>query len=242
MKAELKEKSAPKENEERSLSKCPTKLAEMISLVNRVPYDLPMPDGNEVYRKYFQRFFYSAESTVNSNENAFLIVFRKTLEECLTNLPDDFREYLEHEASQFPFPYHDTKPDEIILLRSMLSEYLLFYNLRRDLRSFIDYFVYQRKKRQSNFSDANGGLLDGVLLDLPPASAKFVPEETKDGTKVKVVPRGLSEALDGIIGERLRYCEICKNIFWAQRKESETCSPACANKIRVQRHREKLRK
>jgi hypothetical protein len=235
MKAELKEKSAPKENEERSLSKCPAKLAEMISLVNRVPFDLPMLDGMEVYRKYFQKYFYSAELGANSNESTFLIVFRKTLEECLTNLPDDFREYLEQKDSHLPFPYHDTKPDELILLRNKFSEYMSVYTLQKDLRSFVDYFAFRRKNHGDNFD------IDRLTSELPRPLAKFITEETKDGTRVKVTPWGLSEALDGIIGERLRYCEICKNIFWAQRKESETCLPACANKLRVQRHREKLR-
>lgn len=39
--------------------------------------------------------------------------------------------------------------------------------------------------------------------------------------------------------DRIRSCEICSRIFWANRKDSETCSPDCFNTLRQRRYRER---
>lgn len=38
---------------------------------------------------------------------------------------------------------------------------------------------------------------------------------------------------------RIRQCLICEHIFWAKRKDSETCSKNCFNALRQRRHRER---
>lgn len=49
------------------------------------------------------------------------------------------------------------------------------------------------------------------------------------------------EARNTFFLDRIRSCEICSRIFWANRKDSDTCSPDCFNTLRQRRHREKNR-
>lgn len=47
----------------------------------------------------------------------------------------------------------------------------------------------------------------------------------------------LLEVVKGTDSDRIRVCEICKNVFWANRMDKETCSFSCANRLRVQNSR-----
>jgi len=44
-------------------------------------------------------------------------------------------------------------------------------------------------------------------------------------------------AITDIDPNRLLTCKICNRIFWAKRRDSKTCSPKCANTLRVRRFR-----
>ena len=47
----------------------------------------------------------------------------------------------------------------------------------------------------------------------------------------------LFNLLKGLDADRLRICEICDNIFWAKRANSESCTPRCLNTLNVRRSR-----
>lgn len=61
------------------------------------------------------------------------------------------------------------------------------------------------------------------------------------GTIVKVIPSQFFLAIDGVDADRIRACKICNAVFWAIRKDSESCSPHCYNTLRQRLHREKNR-
>lgn len=70
-------------------------------------------------------------------------------------------------------------------------------------------------------------------LSLVKVQSKIVIQDNK----INVILPEFFEIINGIDLERLRICKICSLIFWAVRKDSETCSLPCANNLRVRRHR-----
>ncbi len=203
-----------------------------------VPYDTKLVDGEEVYKKYAEKYFTPAGLSLTSKKDALLSMFANTLDECLAGLPVDFVGYIREQGLQNARHAQNAEEYQMSRLKSSVSAYFEFYRLRKDLIDFVDYFTNWRK--HGYVSIGSGGLfgLDGRAVGLPNAQAAFIKKDAKDGWRVTVEPTGLSAALDGIIGDRLRSCEICSKIFWARRKESETCSGKCSNKLRVRRHRE----
>jgi hypothetical protein len=48
---------------------------------------------------------------------------------------------------------------------------------------------------------------------------------------------GFARFIGTFDSDRLRICEICSRLFWAKRKDSETCSARCFNNLRQRNHR-----
>jgi len=62
--------------------------------------------------------------------------------------------------------------------------------------------------------------------------------EIRKGETEKSTWSSLLTAIRKIKYNRLRICEVCERIFWANNKNSETHSPQCANILRVRKHRQ----
>lgn len=54
---------------------------------------------------------------------------------------------------------------------------------------------------------------------------------------VHIINDSFGEAINGVILDRLRRCEICERVFWAENKNSKTCSPNHAANLRNRQSR-----
>jgi hypothetical protein len=223
-------------DEPRTASQRPTELGKYIDLVDLVPPKAVLQPAEDIWKRNKEKYR-SEDSFLGADSKGYLLALSQTLEDCLSGLPEDFREFIKKKGQQAAVIYQGQSDYEQIRLRRALTEYDKFRGIREDLKSFAKYFTNWRK--HGRVTGGIGGMYgaDGTLLEFPKPQAMYAQTRTVGGTLIKVVPFGLSAALDGVIGERVRSCAICDRIFWASRKESETCSPACANNLRVRRHR-----
>jgi hypothetical protein len=222
--------------EPRTASQRPTELGEHIDLVDLVPPKAVLQPAEDIWQRNKEKYR-SDDGFLGADSNGYLLALSQTLEDCLSGLPEDFREYIQKKGQQEAVIYQGQPDYEQIRLRRALTEYDKFRKIREELKSFAKYFTNWRK--HGRVTGGIGGMYgaDEALLEFPKPQALYAQTRTVDGTLINVVPSGLSAALDGVIGERVRSCEICDRIFWARRKESETCSPPCANNLRVRRWR-----
>ncbi len=220
----------------RTASQRPAELGKYIDLVDRVPPKAVLQPAEDIWKRNKEKYR-SADGFLGADSKGYLLALRQTLEDCLSGLPEDFREYIQKKGQQEAVIYQGQPDYEQIRLRRALIEYDKFREIREDLKNFAKYFTNWRK--HGCITGGTGGMYgaDGTLLEFPKPQAMYAQTDTVGGTLIKVVPSGLSAALDGVVWERVRSCAICDRIFWASRKESETCSPPCANNLRVRRHR-----
>ena len=77
---------------------------------------------------------------------------------------------------------------------------------------------------------------DDILIFLTSVNGQYELYIDKDG-KVNIGTDFFADAVQGVEAKRIRECQACSRIFWAGRITQKGCSPACANRIRVDKWR-----
>jgi hypothetical protein len=227
------------EDKSRAKYKCPENLKKFIDVVNMVPPKQNMRKMRQVLLTNHIQFYTAIERLPAPDLAIHAQNLSKILEICLKDLPEDFHRYIKKKGEQYASHYLGREDYECYFLQASLLEYEDFCQLREDLRQFTNYFTNLRKTVY--MSHGVGGMygIHGQLIELPIAHSRY--ELTMEENKIIVVPVGLSAALDGVLGDRVRSCEVCNRIFWADRKDKVTCSTKCRN-IYKQREARKRKK
>lgn len=115
-------------------------------------------------------------------------------------------------------------PTEYLSLPNVVTEFIRLYTeTRKDLMNLTAIANALNNYRKSGQEALN------LQITIPATSFVIKNNKFTWGTESpleKVITEGIEK-------DRLRICEICGRIFWAKRTESETCSPECANNLRV---------
>ncbi len=105
-------------------------------------------------------------------------------------------------------------------------------NIESDLDGF--YLNYDLPSINKDFADCYKS--PSLHWDSFPISIKTTLKRDDD-EQLQIT--GLAALIGKFDARRLRLCEICKRIFWANYKNSFTCEKNCLNALRQRRHREK---
>lgn len=226
-------------NYSRAKYQCPSELEELIRLTNLVPIGINTPYFNDEFRIEIQRL--KNETGEPSPEiSAYEFITKLT-----KHLPKEFLEHIEHEAYKRAFPFH-SEPENFRDERNFRMEFIRQYDEYCSMRDSMLWLVLRLENERHLMHDAEKrhGLKKNSLTfehfsflgwDTTPITIKTTLERDDNG---KLQITGLAALIGKFDDSRLRRCKICETrIFWAKRKESETCSPQCANILRVRRYR-----
>jgi hypothetical protein len=209
----------PQEKKSRAKYKCPPEVKPLIELVNLVPFPTKIASLT-LEQDYQTRLL--REQTGDSNAS---VTITDVLQGCLRDLPKEFHNYLKGFCNAAHLRSIDINKIDKMDVDQMFRAYMKFYNLHQET---IGYAVQLK-------NDKEGKLYSWDMLP-PRASGNILIDENG-----KNYLDGLAGIIDKIIPDRFRMCEIpsCNHIFWAENKNSLTCSEPCRNALRQRKHREK---
>lgn len=151
-------------------------------------------------------------------------------EDFLLTLPKKFVDQIKLKAlsvvNKVFSPQHEDY--EKAILSNQKWEYQIFLNTRQDVRELVNSITLARNNELS--------INEGVQL--PPLISQVKREISENGI-YNAQLSGLDEVLNGVYLDRLRFCEVCSHIFWAENKNSFTCSETCRNALRQRKYRKK---
>jgi hypothetical protein len=208
----------PKEKKSRAKYKCPDEVQDLIDKVNLVPFPINMLNL-EFEITHRTRILKEKNQDVTSQ----MVSGRETLIDCLKDLPEDFQDYIKsycYASHLFPI---DISKVSVLEAHRMTQEYIVFYQLRGET-------IYYARRLKSEKEETSYP----EVWDVFPISASGVIRKDENGNNYV---EGLAGVIHKIIPDRFRMCEICNRIFWANYKNSFTCSMPCLNALRQRRHR-----
>ncbi len=151
----------------------------------------------------------------------------EALEICLKDTSEKFQQHIKKVADEKVKSFYPAKPhmETVYKVGAMVNEYARLYDLRMMMRMLVDRLERERK----------GEITPEHWLAFPltPSATIF---RGKDG---KLQKSDLLAVVGNFDDSRLRSCEICNCIFWAENKNSFTCSETCRNALRQRRYRKK---
>lgn len=218
----------------RAKYKCPDELDELIKLANLVPPDVILPDWEKVFDEHTN---YRFDDSREQRKEKFSLACQKTFDKCFEHFSEEvkrnvFYSFADDALTRNP-DIDEKRLIEVTQFIAVTTWYAEVRQIRGDLRSLTNYFTHLRKVPKSEIGnpDFYGNGQDFKLPDLK------VPLQINN-TTIQVKLTGLAKAIDGVDGDRIRSCGVCSHIFWAKRRNAETCSPNCLNVLRQRRFRE----
>lgn len=221
------------EKKSRAKYECPPKLKELIELVNLVPPDAVLLSHQEHFKKFDVRGC--------PLEKRYELIER-FVDDLFAQLPEKAQKRILEILKGVN--YEQSDDSQFKKLTHRLSAYAEFFELRESLTHLVEHLNHWRKESriagnnliyfrdkltypfESEFLSDDPGFILEISVAFSPVTGK-----------AELVLNRFLEAIIGVDLTRLRACEICSRIFWAKRKESETCSPPCLNVFNVRRYR-----
>lgn len=224
----------PKKKKSRAKYKCPDALGRFIGWDNAIPPNTELVgDWREKFNEYYEKH----KRNIASSDARALACYRDTFDECLRHFSEEakalLKEYYFSEFVQPEFPEQNKEQLEIKILATVLDSWYPYYCQRRkDLRDIAKFFLHLRNKDCLAATDEEIKTKNGETIRLP----VFKIFLSREGTTGKAITPEY-QAYIGADLDRIRACEICERIFWANYKNSYTCSQTCLNALRQRRHR-----
>lgn len=219
----------PKEKKSRAKYKCPDDLKEILKIVNSVPPGVTLPVARDVISKLEKTYLvkHSVNRRSDLDDATYVDMWFEIVDECFK---DFFDKNIKKDIFQFWFDrlredLSKLKKAEMALLYSVIDTYEYYRKTRKDVKAVINY-VFELNKNSPILHLYDTDLHTPLLF-------------TQKNGETRATPQGFSKVIERIDLERLRACEICSRIFWANYKNSFTCSTPCLNALRQRRHREK---
>ncbi len=208
-----------KEKKSRAKYECTTELGKILAIVNLVPPDADMPNAGKVIEAFTNEWLLQEQKTdVDLWSDIFDECFKDFAEETKINI---FKDWFDKSAkSNNDLDRRRYKA----LLDAVIITYEEIYQTRKNIKLVIDRATELKKKETEHSSFLKPEL-------------KFSFPISRTGDEITVETTSFFETISTINLDRLRACEICSRIFWANYKNSFTCSKPCLNALRQRRHR-----
>lgn len=150
---------------------------------------------------------------------------RDVLIDALEDLPEEFHNYLKGFCYASWLRPIDISKADFRDVHRLSQAYMSFFRTHNETVSYA-----HRLK-----NDREGNLYPNSWEIFPSRASGVILKDDKGNIYLD----GLAGVIHKIIPDRFRMCEICNLIFWAENKNSFTCSETCRNALRQRRHREK---
>jgi len=212
---------------DRAQYRCPEEVAELIEFVNSIPPDRVLPHPKDLQAL-------SGESRR----------YRSPIQPFLEGMPAKFSKF-----GSLGMRYLNLRDGRRAL--RMLANIRLI--LPRDMNKYLIGREWFLIKTEEEFREKCREKLNGVNLrywlgehsehDLQTDAASFgFASYTMMGIigpdgKVQFAPRTEVKRLEGVIADRVRVCDVCDRIFWAQWNNMVACSSRCSATARQRRRR-----
>jgi hypothetical protein len=214
------------ERKSRAKYECPEKLDFFITLANRYPPESELPDINEFFERARKKLSEEELASLSQNQE-----WKLAVKELMDSLGESAG-WLVIGILMIAFTSVGRLPksnaiDDILLPDVVTAFVGVYVNIKRDRDNFI--------KLAKILDDIRKGKREKSSLErFEVIAVPYISESNR--LEIESNTHYL-EAIKGIDADRLRICEICSRVFWAKRKESETCSTKCFNNLRVRRYR-----
>lgn len=238
MRKDEKTESATDEKRSRAKYICPPVLAASIEWANYLKPEIPLPPLDNIF--IFHEEIEKRLQAVSDKEYTFHSIFTLEKEDTdkmnvweLWTYSDariyaDLLIHLAHlTAENIGKPFPTTKSNDLGN-PEFVAEFINLYTIyRTDILITIEI--------AKALDEIRKGKQEKSEWRFPYTAYKFINESGK----IDDYPHSfLLGELKNIDYDRIRICEVCPRIFWAYNKNSFTCSAACANRLRVKRHRQ----
>jgi hypothetical protein len=207
----------PKEPKSRAQYQCLPEVDELIKKVNLVPFPTDMVNL-EFEIEHRTRIL--REKTGDSSAGVSL---KEVLLDCLAGLPDEFLDYLKGFCYGSWLRSIDINKADFRDIHHISRAYIEFQRVRGETI----YYARRLKNDREGISRPDNWEMFPMI-----ASGTILKAENGNN-----YVEGLAGVIHKIIPDRFRMCEICNRIFWANYKNSFTCSKPCLNALRQRRHR-----
>lgn len=168
---------------------------------------------------------YLKESGTKPDE---VVSLPQILEACLLGTPMEFQEYLDEQTGGLYAIYDDPIIRQLNKVRLLANEYVKFYEFHLLMHRITDAFEEDREREKRSVRHLSDDLVKLRVYEL-------ILQKDEDGI---ARPVGIFGLLGWFDQTRLRKCKICTRIFWAKRKDKETCSPKCLHALVLRKYRE----
>lgn len=254
------QQNKPKLNQQtsRKLKHAPSKLREILDLVNLVPPETDLPDVYAVWTELNNKKLEAYKQWVDSKQGALLkegetfdpslsdIELNKLLVERSQKMLDSLEEQIERSREM-----EDWLPCAIEAvnqcLGSLSKRFQNYVWQEAKKQSLSEWTIYDAMARYTFVRESREKLrvISRFINAENPAEAAYLSPQLKtygqilvdDDGKLYVGRDKFAAAIDGVEASRIRECAICQRLFWAGRKTQQGCSTACAHALRNRRYR-----
>ncbi|MEJ7860728.1 MAG: hypothetical protein WKF90_03720 [Pyrinomonadaceae bacterium] len=219
-KKKVDKKTEPKEKKSRAKYQCPPELEDLIYQVNLLPPDFDFKSFNKAIKRQLESLSkkdcldeMDMKDCLRGTPESFQLHIRKLI----VFHPNFFQPFITLKDSDKPARFADHYD-----LEGALSSYERMY---RSIWGFFSQLEMERQYKDTLYRDHSHWDISSYTV---------IIIRGDDGL---LHHTGLSALIGKFDDSRLRRCEICNRIFWANYKNSFTCSKPCLNALRQRRHR-----
>jgi hypothetical protein len=197
---------------------CPPQLKDLLTKMNWLEPELTLWVFNDALR------LTRAEKPHLDGYKALQASF----EICLTDLPVEFQNFIKYGVPILP-------KDNIEMLALVAGDVITDINNR--IFRYEDFRLSRLKlSRLAMFNKKEFDLVYGAMAISQDFGGTGILRVDENGI-VHIVNDSFGEAINGVIIDRIRSCEICERVFWATNVNSKACSPKHAANLRLQKSR-----
>lgn len=214
----------------RAKYQCPAELEKYINWINLIPRTAFLPEWSTVFEQRVRFYLNKLGLDFYSDRDSIYQCFNESVDICLRDIPIDARRILS-EVRELYIPVRVKFPGVHVDFAGH-SWYMGFEIIDRTLVGIAHYFEDVREGRDTSGNVAYHS--NPVLWFLPTLETQIT---IVNRSRLHIEAFGLSKVLEGVEGDRLRLCGICRKLFWAKRTGSKACSKSCSNTLRQRQFR-----